>query len=92
MLEVTKTEGPSVQNEPRKAGSRKRKQGLQHAVYWEKCASLTLIGANATRSSKQKSIRAPSNQATSRLRVHASLLGLRIGLPPEVCCMCRPRA
>jgi hypothetical protein len=31
-LEVTKTDGPLAQNEPRKAGSRKRKQGLQHAV------------------------------------------------------------
>jgi hypothetical protein len=27
-LEATKTDGPSTQNEPRKAGSRKRKQGL----------------------------------------------------------------
>ncbi len=34
MLEVKKTDGPFGQNRP---GSRKRKQGLQHAVYWRIC-------------------------------------------------------
>jgi len=37
MLEVGKTDGPFGQIGPRNAGSRKRKQGLQHAVYWRKC-------------------------------------------------------
>ena len=42
MLEVGKTDGSFGQNGPRKAGSRKRKQGLQHVFTGENVASLTL--------------------------------------------------
>jgi hypothetical protein len=57
----TKTEG---QNEPRKADSRKRKQGLAECCLLGKCTSLTLP-ANANPSSKRRPIRASSKQATS---------------------------
>ena len=63
MLEVGKTDGSFGQNGPRKAGSRKRKQGLQHVFTGENVASLTLP-ASANPPSKRKPTRASSHQTT----------------------------